>query len=175
METKQSIRKKLWRESNKERIKETMKLWRERNKEHVKEYAKEYKEQNKDHIQERQHNYDLQYYQQNKDRIKDRIKKYQDGGYRKEYLEKNREILKAKKRDFYCKRMTDLRNQAGGKCVKCGSTIDLDFHHVDPLTKEFDITRGVCRGLPLEKIKEEIKKCELWCSKCHDGLRPSKG
>ena len=42
------------------------------------------------------------------------------------------------------------------------------FHHKDPKTKDFEIGDS-CR-FSLEKLKEEVDKCQLLCSNCHQGL-----
>jgi hypothetical protein len=56
----------------------------------------------------------------------------------------------------------------GGKCQSCGYSRyygALEFHHLDPLEKEFTISqRKFCS---LEKIKKELDKCVLVCSVCH--------
>ncbi len=42
----------------------------------------------------------------------------------------------------------------------------LDFHHVDPSTKEFGVSnKGMTRSW--EKIKAELDKCILVCANCH--------
>lgn len=56
---------------------------------------------------------------------------------------------------------------AGGKCEKCGydeNYAALEFHHKDD-NKEFEI--GSARSYSWEKIKREIDKCSLLCSRCH--------
>lgn len=57
----------------------------------------------------------------------------------------------------------------GGKCEKCGydKCIDaLEFHHLDPAIKEFEL--GNTGGLPsFEKYLEEASKCILLCANCH--------
>jgi len=57
----------------------------------------------------------------------------------------------------------------GGKCCKCGynKCIDaLEFHHKDPLKKDFGIAnKGYTRSW--EKVKKELDKCDLVCSNCH--------
>lgn len=57
----------------------------------------------------------------------------------------------------------------GGKCEKCGYNEclgALQFHHKDPSTKEFNISRlksvNVCG-----ETKEELDKCILLCANCH--------
>lgn len=57
----------------------------------------------------------------------------------------------------------------GGQCVCCGYDEHpglLDFHHVDPKTKEFSIgNKGYTRSW--EKIRAELDKCILVCANCH--------
>jgi hypothetical protein len=52
-------------------------------------------------------------------------------------------------------------------CVKCGENRIhlLDFHHIDPNTKSFQIGQGESKGW--KKLKEEIRKCIILCSNCH--------
>lgn len=59
---------------------------------------------------------------------------------------------------------------AGGKCQicsydKCGNA--LEFHHIDPSSKEFPITRLTDRPRTISKYADELKKCILLCSNCH--------
>jgi len=60
----------------------------------------------------------------------------------------------------------------GGKCEKCGYDKcqgALDFHHVDPTEKDFNISKA--RHTSWEKhhikIKSELDKCQLLCANCH--------
>lgn len=60
-----------------------------------------------------------------------------------------------------------LVEEAGGQCALCGySRCDraLEFHHLDPLAKKFQIT-GHTRSLA--KLRAEASKCVLLCSNCH--------
>ena len=63
----------------------------------------------------------------------------------------------------------------GGKCERCGYNrcVDaLDFHHRDPLQKDFAIgAKGHCWSW--EKVKRELDKCELVCSNCHREIHSS--
>lgn len=58
---------------------------------------------------------------------------------------------------------------AGGKCAVCGydrCQRALEFHRLDPRTKEFHLGyTGVTRSL--EKARAEARKCILLCSNCH--------
>jgi DNA-binding transcriptional ArsR family regulator len=62
-----------------------------------------------------------------------------------------------------------LVEEAGGACVLCGydtSPAALHFHHVDPVKKEFGLSRaGVTRSM--DKARAEAMKCVLLCSNCH--------
>ena len=54
-------------------------------------------------------------------------------------------------------------------CVICGEPdpIVIDFHHIDPATKSFNIS-GHTRAK--EKVINEIKKCVCLCANCHRRL-----
>jgi transposase len=59
--------------------------------------------------------------------------------------------------------------EAGGKCVVCGyhrCQRALEFHHLDPRTKEFHLGHGgVTRSLA--RSRAEARKCILLCANCH--------
>jgi len=61
-----------------------------------------------------------------------------------------------------------LVDEAGGCCALCGydrTTRNLQFHHVDPATKEFSMQMGL--GKSLAKYRAEATKCVLVCANCH--------
>ena len=62
-----------------------------------------------------------------------------------------------------------LVEEAGGKCILCGYSRcarALEFHHLDPGTKEFELGyRGCTRSLA--SLRVEASKCVLLCSNCH--------
>jgi hypothetical protein len=62
-----------------------------------------------------------------------------------------------------------LVEEAGGRCLICGydrCQAVLEFHHLDPSLKEFDLGRiGVTRSL--ERSRAEASKCVLLCANCH--------
>jgi transposase len=62
-----------------------------------------------------------------------------------------------------------LVEEAGGKCLLCGydgCQQALEFHHLDPRLKEFDLGRkGVTRSLA--RSRAEARKCVLLCANCH--------
>lgn len=52
----------------------------------------------------------------------------------------------------------------GGRCVVCGATENLEFDHVDPAAKEFEIKDR----LSLQpRTLEELAKCQLLCTEHH--------
>jgi transposase-like protein len=57
----------------------------------------------------------------------------------------------------------------GGACRLCGFAVyagALQFHHVDPGTKRFQVGgRGLTRSLA--ELREEARKCVLLCANCH--------
>jgi transposase len=62
-----------------------------------------------------------------------------------------------------------LVSEAGGACHLCGYDRylgALEFHHLDPENKEFNIARrGISRSI--ERARAEARKCLLLCSNCH--------
>lgn len=52
-------------------------------------------------------------------------------------------------------------------CINCGYTdspIPIDFHHVDPSTKESDVSHVI---MNVKRWQSEILKCVPLCSNCH--------
>ena len=65
-------------------------------------------------------------------------------------------------------KIQSLKDEYGRKCVVCGynKCVDaLEFHHTDPLEKEFHL--GERRGLSVDKLRNELNKCMLVCRNCH--------
>lgn len=57
----------------------------------------------------------------------------------------------------------------GGACEMCGYSKyygSLDFHHKDPLLKNFDLG-GVGVQKRWDVLKKELDKCQLLCRNCH--------
>lgn len=61
------------------------------------------------------------------------------------------------------KKLTRFRNKFRGNCVKCGSSENVQFHHIDPATKSNEIVR--IKNVRL--LRREIKKTECLCKVCH--------
>jgi len=68
----------------------------------------------------------------------------------------------------YARKRDEFLAYVGGanpSCVKCGSSESLEFDHVDPASKAFDI--GSQWNKPLAFVAGELAKCQLLCSACH--------
>lgn len=61
----------------------------------------------------------------------------------------------------------DLLKEA--KCMDCGYSnwIALELDHRDPEQKHDAVTRMVNDGTTLERIKQEVAKCDIVCANCH--------
>ena len=62
-----------------------------------------------------------------------------------------------------------LIEEAGGACRLCGydrAPAALQFHHLDPAQKSFQLSR---RGatIALDAARAEVAKCVLLCANCH--------
>ena len=91
--------------------------------------------------------------------------------YRQKYWEERYVIAK--------KQMIDYK---GGKCIKCSydkCVASLDFHHLDPSKKDFNVSSFLRKLLPKndglrerawQEIKVELDKCLLLCANCHREL-----
>jgi transposase len=58
--------------------------------------------------------------------------------------------------------------EAGGCCAVCGyarNSAALQFHHLDPATKDFTLRNGDTRSLA--RMRAEAAKCVLLCANCH--------
>jgi hypothetical protein len=58
--------------------------------------------------------------------------------------------------------------EGGDRCQSCGYRrlqANLHFHHLDPGSKQFELTTG--NGKSLARFREEARKCVLVCANCH--------
>lgn len=107
---------------------------------------------------------------------------------RKEYLEKNREKINTRARE-YSKRVGmdryykvyrgEIRQgflslyKKGKSCAFCGYNKYLEilqFHHKDKKEKSFNIANKVRTVSALKMVKAEVDKCVLLCPNCHAWL-----
>ena len=79
-----------------------------------------------------------------------------------EFNARANEYMKAR----YRRRRNTAIERLGGICVDCGSSQRLEFDHVDPSLKEFNI--GQCfTSMSKERLDQEVDKCVLRCIGCH--------
>lgn len=57
--------------------------------------------------------------------------------------------------------------KAHAECEICGQNYDLEFHHRDPATKRYKISRMVGQGQTPKAILKEMEKCQVLCHWCH--------
>ena len=93
------------------------------------------------------------YYQNRKEKAKE---------YRDEHSEERKVYFKKR----YYDTLSECIEKLGGECVKCGATERLEFDHINPKDKLFEITKGFLMG-DREKFQEELDKCQLLCYDCH--------
>ncbi len=62
-------------------------------------------------------------------------------------------------------RALELVNQYRISCLFCESKSNLQFHHINPLEKKFDVTNNL--QYSQETILKEINKCWCLCKECH--------
>ena len=154
--TNPEIRKKLtegnrrWRDNNRDRLNEGA---RKRYWNNPDETGIEYQGQ-KNNVLPRTKKYRENWTNEQKQLEKERWKRRRDN---------NREELNEYNRKWITNRKNLLKEKMGGKCVKCGTTEHLQFDHINPLEKSYNISNNFFR----KDIDKEIAKCQLLCSKCH--------
>lgn len=70
-------------------------------------------------------------------------------------------------------RKLKLIAMTGGRCGECGYSRNysaLEFHHIDPARKLFQLDMRSLANLQWELILIEVDKCRLLCANCHAEL-----
>ena len=116
-----------------------------------------------------------------------RIKKYNKSGepiyqaicidcnkeYQREHYRRNKKLYKAKAREYDKKYKIAvyefLLEFCRGGCEYCDERefACLQFNHLEPEVKDFNIAMMISNKMPLQRIREEIEKCEVVCANCH--------
>ena len=78
------------------------------------------------------------------------------------WREENKDHLNKLAKENRLKRKAIMIEMLGGKCVDCGTTENLQFDHMDPSKKSFNISCVLS-----ERMLTELEKCELRCGDCH--------
>ena len=86
--------------------------------------------------------------------------------YREHYLQRAKQRRHQLRADFH-KRMLDYLSDKS--CLICGEDDIrvLEFDHIVPSEKRFDISQGVRLGYNWDEIYQEIAKCRILCANCH--------
>ena len=68
------------------------------------------------------------------------------------------------------KRKLELIKLKGNQCETCGYNNNysaLEFHHREPVDKNFQLDLRSLSNIKWEVILNEVEKCQLLCSNCH--------
>lgn len=93
---------------------------------------------------------------------------YKKGGRKQGYASECKPCFNKTTHERQKKNKQKYINYMGGKCSICSYNRcmeALEFHHLDPSTKEINLSSG--RGYSFERAKKELDKCVLICSNCH--------
>lgn len=71
--------------------------------------------------------------------------------------------MKESTKEYHRKRKQWIEDM-GGKCVKCGSKEKIEFDHINPKDKKYNIAKVWYDD---SKVLPELKKCQLLCNNCH--------
>lgn len=87
-----------------------------------------------------------------------------------DWYQKNKDAIKSKRwhQKQESRKWVNLYKSNNSICSDCDISYPphiLDFDHLG--NKSFGISRALQQGTSLEKIKQEIKKCEIVCANCH--------
>lgn len=104
--------------------------------------------------------------------------KYGSYEYGKEWRDTNAERLAAERKVKYHtimkprylrrRRWLNTYKKLRG-CDSCGyneHAVALDFDHIEPIQKKFNISHRLCNAT-LKSLFREIRKCRLLCANCH--------
>ena len=95
--------------------------------------------------------------------------RYARAKYTPEYKEKAKQYSQNRKQNKQC-----MKNEFLAKwrkpCQKCGEQrlYLIQFHHIDPITKKFDVCANIVSYKKAKICEEEVKKCVCLCSNCHN-------
>lgn len=81
----------------------------------------------------------------------------------------SKEDVRSYQRAYYKRRYEKRKKLAfeilGAACTQCDREADLEIDHLDPKKKKFTLTTAY--SLPLNLFVDELRKCQVLCSKCH--------
>lgn len=90
----------------------------------------------------------------------------------KRWVKNNRSNVNERNRKYSHNKKVKLIQLRDNKCAHCGVEYDgtngciFDFHHLDPSSKELNISTSL-NNVNFKKVLDEIEKCIMICSNCH--------
>jgi len=133
----------------------------------TKEYYAEYYQKNKE-----KHNAKMKDYKQSNEKIQLYEAEYHKQKYQKIKTETDIDILREEWKQQKLKINKERRKfineyKSTCSCKKCGENRPyvLDFHHINPTEKIFDL--GDATKYSIERLKLELEKCITLCRNCH--------
>ena len=102
-----------------------------------------------------------------------RISKEMDRLYHKHWYRRESETIKARIKARRGKLRLEFEAfKSTLKCSRCPENhpAALDFHHLDPSKKDFQIGSLTRKGYSMSRLMAEVAKCEVLCSNCHRKL-----
>lgn len=142
--------------------------WYQRNKKRLAKKAARYYQENKEHVLEKTRAYQREHKEHEQQRL------------RADYLENREEKLKKSKlrRDSHRDLINTIAVHYGCQNPDCCweggyEACHLDFHHLDPNSKEGNISRML--SFHKKRIATEINKCTVLCRNCHFELHEGNG
>lgn len=76
-----------------------------------------------------------------------------------------RDYHRAKYHEYRRRSMEYVANGGPLECAHCGTVESLEFDHIDPALKLFNV--GQRKSLKSESYRAELDKCQLLCGPCH--------
>ena len=89
-------------------------------------------------------------------------------GYSRKWRDAHPENKAKKDATYRAKRREIIYAAKSAPCADCHTnypTYVMDFDHLDPSLKEFEVGRGLY--VSIKRLEAEIAKCEVVCANCH--------
>lgn len=93
--------------------------------------------------------------------------------YHKDHYKRNKAVYKQDTADrrwqLRANGLQRIMEHAKDGCVECGEKDFrcLEFDHIDPSTKLYNVGQMASRGYSIKKIDAEVAKCRIICANCH--------
>lgn len=100
--------------------------------------------------------------------VRQKICKNCQKAYKIDYYNKNKESHYKRNKLTELKLASFIKDLKKEGCFSCGeSSVEcLDFHHLNPLEKEIEVSLLTRRGSK-KRILKEVEKCIILCANCH--------